>query len=349
MRHLANLEETPDEVYEILDPTTGRLKDTGYFLREANLVFNRDAVKNSSDENPIRTAYKMRHGYDIVTFAPQQMLLDRIYDFGVNVQVVSFHFYHENPKMGSNYGRRGDHRLYELTASVDIDRQKIGVQTFNLTSWQMEMSLNDKPVDPEGPLQRELHFRLRNPPGPWDYEYDIDIKIDKADEAVTLLQDQTPDGQHFMAYSSIIALESEGHHVYKAWEAHWDEHVKSMTNIISYGGVPLLGQGSIIRMIVNGRLGTSEPVRFGFQFLGGTSGFAGASTASANYFSINGKVHKLGSMDLVGFRPGHKSHNPILLARMRDAHDYFQLRFITIQTCMATKDSEIEYEFCKEN
>lgn len=54
-----------------MDPSTGRLKDTGYLRRDANLIFNRDAVKTVAGQNPVRALTKMRFTTYIITFAPK--------------------------------------------------------------------------------------------------------------------------------------------------------------------------------------------------------------------------------------------------------------------------------------
>lgn len=155
---------------------------------------------------------------------------------------------------------------------------------------------------------------------PSSFTYDFDIKIGKEEEAMTLLQDQTADGANFMAYSSRLALESEGLHKYYAYKLKWNEHYKTLTSIISYTGVPKVGHGTFIRLIANARLGSEESaIRFGFEFLGGTSGLEGISTASSTYFTLNGKIQKLDSMDIVGLDPKHKNVVPHLKLRMRDS------------------------------
>ena len=71
-------------------------------------------------------------------------------------------------------------------------------------------------------------------------------------------------------------------------------------------GSPLYGQGSYV-MIQSAAIVEDENSighRFGFEFLSGLSGKPGLSNANKNAFTIDGKLYKLGVMDMVeGFSP----------------------------------------------
>jgi hypothetical protein len=50
--------------------------------------------------------------------------------------------------------------------------------------------------------------------------------------------------------------------------------------------------------------GSGKKHRFGFEFLSGLSGRPGLSNANKNAFTIDGKLYKLGVLDMVeGFDP----------------------------------------------
>lgn len=63
----------------------------------------------------------------------------------------------------------------------------------------------------------------------------------------------------------------------------------------------MYGQGKYANLHAAGMIDgpNGEKVRFGFEFLSGLSGKAGLSTANKNAFTINGKLHKLQTMDMV--------------------------------------------------
>lgn len=80
-----------------------------------------------------------------------------------------------------------------------------------------------------------------------------------------------------------------------------DEDVETMTNIVISAGAPMYGQGKYANLhsaaMIDGPNG--EKVRFGFELLTGLSGKPGLSTANKNAFTINGKLHKLQTLDIV--------------------------------------------------
>jgi len=71
-------------------------------------------------------------------------------------------------------------------------------------------------------------------------------------------------------------------------------------------GVPRYGQGTFIQILSAGYIkdDKGQVVRLGIEILTGVSYKEGLSTANKNHISINGKVHKLGSVDVQdGFEP----------------------------------------------
>ena len=68
----------------------------------------------------------------------------------------------------------------------------------------------------------------------------------------------------------------------------------------------MYGQGISIQLQAAGFLDKDdgyEDKRFGFEFSGGIAGRPGLSSANKNAFTIDGKLHKLGSMEIVDFGP----------------------------------------------
>ena len=57
--------------------------------------------------------------------------------------------------------------------------------------------------------------------------------------------------------------------------------------------------------------------RFGFEFSGGIAGRQGLSTANKNAFTIDGKLHKLGSMEIVDFGPKLKNEDDLIKLHLR--------------------------------
>ena len=58
---------------------------------------------------------------------------------------------------------------------------------------------------------------MENNKHPFGFNLDFDIYIEKTDEPLTLFQEQTDDGMHFMTWSSRLGLHSEGRHRYNAF------------------------------------------------------------------------------------------------------------------------------------
>lgn len=75
---------------------------------------------------------------------------------------------------------------------------------------------------------------------------------------MTLLQEESDDGKNFVAYSSRIALASEGNFKFKlapmdSSNTEWiDKQLPGLTNIITLTGVPKFGRGNTLMLIVNG-------------------------------------------------------------------------------------------------
>jgi hypothetical protein len=89
-------------------------------------------------------------------------------------------------------------------------------------------------------------------------------------------------------------------------------------------GAPLYGQGSNVNLQVAGYvLDTSgQRHRFGFEYLSGLSGKPGLSNANKNAFTLDGKLYKLGVMDMVeGFHAKQTTQIEELHIKARSASE----------------------------
>lgn len=109
-------------------------------------------------------------------------MFDRINEYGLINQVINLHLERQPPEARSEC----DERVWTTRSKVDIDYRQLGIKNFYDESYVTKWTIKDKPVDPEGPLQRKVHFFLHNKLRT-NYRFDYDIKIYKGDEAVTLL------------------------------------------------------------------------------------------------------------------------------------------------------------------
>lgn len=101
-------------------------------------------------------------------------------------------------------------------------------------------------------------------------------------------------------------MRSYGSHKYFAFRDRQDETIETLTNIFTTTGAPLYGQGNYVMLQSAAYISdeSGKKHRFGFEFLSGLSGRPGLSNANKNAFNIDGKLYKLGVMDMVeGFTP----------------------------------------------
>ena len=109
-----------------------------------------------------------------------------------------------------------------------------------------------------------------------------------------------------MAWSSRLGVRTKGKHQYYAFRQPQDENIEALANIMISTGVPLYGQGSFVVVQAADFLESKE--RFGLEILLGLSAKPGLSNANKNAFTIDGQLHKLGSLDMVeGFEKGQTS------------------------------------------
>ena len=96
MRRLSHL-ENDDKPYEILDPATGYLKETGWMKRDKGIIINGDAVKPDPSKNWLQRATNVRHLTLMFTFSKQKITIYRLFDIGVNQIVVGTHILKGKP------------------------------------------------------------------------------------------------------------------------------------------------------------------------------------------------------------------------------------------------------------
>ena len=80
-----------EESYEILDPSTGTLKQTGWINRDAGIILNSEAVKPEPANNWLKEATKIRHLTLMTTFSEKKISIYRLFDIGINEIVVVTH------------------------------------------------------------------------------------------------------------------------------------------------------------------------------------------------------------------------------------------------------------------
>ena len=61
--------EADSKVYEILDPKTGILKETGWMKRDKDVILNRNAIKPDPSRNWLSESTKVRHLTFMLTFS----------------------------------------------------------------------------------------------------------------------------------------------------------------------------------------------------------------------------------------------------------------------------------------
>ena len=222
----------------------------------------------------------------------------------------------EEPGVDPLLALADDMTTKEPMGIVYSDVESVSIQPYNVTSYYMNLFLTEKEDFDKSKFDRVLNLHEKNI-HPHDFELNYDIFISHEDQPVTLMQNQSPDGANFMVWSSRLALESKGRHYFNAHRRRQDETITTLSSVLVSTGMPLYGQGNVITLISNGFL--PGDIRFGFEFQGGLSAKPGLSNANMNHFTVNGQVHKLGSMDPLNFDPAHKGVIKSLNLAMRDA------------------------------
>ena len=192
-----------------------------------------------------------------------------------------------------------DMTIKEPMGIVYSDTKSVGIQPWNLSSAYETIQLTDKSDFDKSKYQRVMNMKEENT-HPFNIDLDFDIFFEKDDEALTLLTQQSEDGKNFIAQSSRLALRSYGRHEYYAFRERQDETIETLTNIVITTGASLYGQGSYVNLQSAGYILDKEGKkhRFGMEYLSGLSGKPGLSNANKNAFTIDGKLYKLGVMDM---------------------------------------------------
>ena len=216
-----------------------------------------------------------------------------------------------------------DMTIKEPAGIVYNDVESIGFQSWNLTSAYENIQFVEKDGYDTSKYYKVMNLHEHNT-HPFDLDLNFDIYFEHTDEALTLLTKQSEDGKSFIAQSSRLGLRSQGTHEYYAFRNRQNEEIETLTNIIVSTGAPLYGQGNSVNLqsaaYIEDKAGKQH--RFGFEFLSGLSGKPGLSNANKNAFTIDGKLYKLGVMDMVeGF--DHKQNDQIekVHIKARDSGD----------------------------
>ena len=138
-REIANL------TGEILDPHTGKLKETGYLNQDFGLIFNRDAVPPNPDNNWIREITKRRHQILIVTFSPQKVSIQRLFDFEINCVALTIHMLKAGVnKFDALESMADDMTTKEPAGIVHSNTSSLSIEPFNVTSSYMSLKFTEK-------------------------------------------------------------------------------------------------------------------------------------------------------------------------------------------------------------
>jgi hypothetical protein len=244
----------------------GKLKDSGYLLRDKGIKFNRDVIKPDASYNYLKELTKMRHQTLIITFSPKKISIQRLFDFGINCIALTIHMLKgsEEPGVDPLLALADDMTTKEPMGIVNSDVESVSVQPFNVTSYYMNLFLTEKEDFDKSKYDRVLNLHEKNV-HPHNFELNFDIFFSHEDQALTMLQNQTADGKNFMAWSSRLALESFGNHFYNAHRKRQDETIRTLSSVLVSTGMPLYGQGNVITLISNGFIEGGD-VRFGFEF-----------------------------------------------------------------------------------
>mmetsp|Transcript_16018 Transcript_16018/g.24849 ORF Transcript_16018/g.24849 Transcript_16018/m.24849 type:complete len:286 (-) Transcript_16018:21-878(-) len=177
---------------------------------------------------------------------------------------------------------------------------KAGFQPFNISSEAYSVAVDAKDEFDQEEFKAVYHLtETCKHPFVIDIEYDI-FEFNE-DEVLTVFQAFDTDSSHFVTYSSKLGLKSEGLHKYTAFREKVDVVEQTVTNIMVTGGMPLYGgRGFKYHLSAGGYFHEGGlKLRLGLELMLGVTAIPGVSNANKNAFVINGKLHKLGAVDLV--------------------------------------------------
>ena len=208
------------------------------------MYFNRNKVTVDPESFWLREWTKVKHLTQIITFSDKKISTMRLFDFGINVYLVTTHIL----KGGSNFNEddpfasvTDDLTIKEPAGIVYSNTSSLRVEPFNLTSDYLTVQLTEK-TDEAG--NRVLHL-YENSTHPHKFHFDFDIFYGD-DEPLTLFQEQDEKG-HFHSMHSRLALESRGLHHYYAFRKLQDEpDLETLTNVQVHTGNQLYNKGKTV-------------------------------------------------------------------------------------------------------
>lgn len=121
----------------------------------------------------------------------------------------------EEKEAGSLESMADDQTTKELAGIVNSDVSSVSLQPLNVSSYYMTLNLTERSHFDSSKYSKVLNLHEVNK-HPHNFDMNYDIYFGKDDQPVTLMQPQSEDGKHFMAWSSRLALLSEGRHFYNA-------------------------------------------------------------------------------------------------------------------------------------
>jgi hypothetical protein len=191
-----------------------------------------------------------------------------------------------------------DMTIKEPSGIIYQDTSSVGIEPFNITGNHYFVELSQK--DPQSSEIEKVFRYVEQGSHPFIFDFDYDILVTKQDEGLSIFQRQTQDGANFIAQSSLLWLRSQGKHRYNENRHMVDYNIETLTNMVVSTGVPMYGQGRFLHLLAAGFISLNgETKRFGLELLLGLSGKEGISTANKNHFTLDGKVYKLGAVDIV--------------------------------------------------
>ena len=298
---LHQVEAAKEQTFELIDNKTKRVKVSGWMKRDEKIIINKEVVPWDYTQGQVREFTKFRHLTLLLTFTEKTIIISRLFDLGVNCLFISTTIMKAQPDNPDVFARLADDmQVKELHAVINSDTRSLGVQPFSVQGAFETFNFSDKVDFDKEKYSRVFNLYERNT-HPFNIEYNFDVFVEKGDEPLSLVQEQTEDGKYFIAHSSRLGLRSFGHHKYYAFRQLVDVDQESFTNMIVQAGAPMYGQGKYANLHAAGWVEGpgGEKVRFGFEMMSGLSGKPGLSTANKNAFTINGKLHKLPAMDIV--------------------------------------------------
>ena len=162
----------------------GRLLQSGWLQRDEGLYFNRSKIKEDPNGFWLREWTKVKHLTQIITFSDKKISTMRLFDFGLNVFLVTTHIL----KGGSNFNDDDPFATVTHVLTIKVldgivysNTSSLRVEPFNVSSDYVTVQLTEK-TDADG--NRVLHM-FENSTHPHKFHFDYDIFFHE-DEPLTL-------------------------------------------------------------------------------------------------------------------------------------------------------------------